>query len=647
MRREHSSGDIRITFLVCLSLSIASVGCTPQDEADPGNERPESSESGAIRPDQANQPSIDEERAGLPGGERADETPPAAAEDDQAAIPDLTAGHEPTPESLEEVFERWMEMILDDDPAMRVAAVEMMAPRREDIAVLLPKHVEKVVRIYSLREREQKLRARRRTLNSLRSEQERLRSAEISVVDLGESGEAGRLRQTLEMMAAEAPVCGVRVRDGSGRGDDVAAFIYVNGRWAWWEEFDSLDWMIPRMTEEKLQKAEQRIAEKEASYAAEMRQAVEAAKDEEIGDVHYGLLVYMDQLDELVALGPAGQFVRAVHRKEGQKFPGKHENPSGEFSERFNARLQRFGRNLRQVISDEQRARFEDLVHDGYLFGVEAVPGSVSWRSSHGMAGRAGMQSQAGGRPGTRSWEYSKPPVPPADAFELPEASAAARILQVEDNAVRRKALQYLAKVDVDARCRQEILDALLAVQMGPPLKRPQHLAAVFTRWVTNADLDQLERLLVEGNLDKTSAMRVFLHMGKLDRQRAVEYINRRAADVARSRLADYKLAENTARLVIVQDKVLPDLLADEGYSGDFGVFEFDSTELNSLYSAIILALVESGEKDRMTYAANLVRDHFPALRAKVVPYLKNTKEYSYLYNMALRFESELRGGSN
>jgi len=383
----------------------------------------------------------------------------------------------------------------------------------------------------------------------------------------------------------------------------------------------------------------------ESSDAA---QDAQAALKEPVEDIHYGLLVYMDQLDERLSLGPVARFVLAVHRREGQEFPPTHEKPEATCPMRFNARIQRFGRNLRQAMSDEERSRFETLVKEGYLFGVETLPDGVNWRSRHGMAGKVGMQSYSIPNSTARRWTFSKPIVPQQDDFDVPDASTAARILRIEEIAVRKEALRYLAKVDMDPRCRKEVLNVLMAVQKEPPLKRSQYLSAVFTRWATAEDLDEVERMLTEGNLSERNLMRVFLHMGKLDQQRAVEYVIQRATGIALAFLADYKLGERVAQMVFVQDRILPDLLAEGRFAKTSERLDsdFDKTELDSLYRAMIVAFLQSGEKDHMIRAANLIRYHFPELKAKAIPYFKNTEKFSFLYNMAIRFESDLKSES-
>jgi len=135
MRKQHPYGNRYVAGVVFVSLMLTSMGCARQDEISRSDDR--SKPSGEIAGDTRNQrvqPSLDKEDEELSKDESTDEAAPVAAvKDDEGNIAQLRTGHSPTPESLKDVFTRWQEMMLDDDADTRVAAVEVMLPRREDI----------------------------------------------------------------------------------------------------------------------------------------------------------------------------------------------------------------------------------------------------------------------------------------------------------------------------------------------------------------------------------------------------------------------------------------------------------------------------------------------------------------------------------
>lgn len=345
-------------------------------------------------------------------------------------------------------------------------------------------------------------------------------------------------------------------------------------------------------------------------------QGCQPGANEKIGDLHYGLLVYVDGLDARVPLGPEAKFVRAVCRRQGQESTlHGMDRPEEEYVNRITA----FGQLLKQAMSQPERESFETAIKDGYIYQVETGPGKVTWRSSKRLAGQAELRRERVDHNTTR-FHHTRPPETAAVDLELPAASVAT-ILRIPDLAVRDAAVYRLSQIELDDSQRQAVLSELMTNEQGGTSPRPRFLVPIVLKLATKADGAVLDRLLSTGKLGSGELVQVFVRLAKLDPPLAVEHAAQRATAENLFYLVDYTRAQEVAQWP-------PTRITDGGNDG-FETFipqkvQLDP-ELRNVYRDIVLAFLKRREEERLYKAIDLIKEHFPELKGTAAPILQSS----------------------
>ncbi len=536
-------------------------------------------------------------------------------------IPDMPSVQEPTAESLKAVVTSCLKSRNADDPETRVAAIKAMLIRPEDLPVIFPElsdsQIELASRLFALFRSSVVSSARHIELNVLRSRQARFaESVEVSdPVSLRDLGDDETLQELSDRFPADLPIYHVDLR-GLGRISEL--FFFVNGRWVWTDEFDEAVEMFleGKFTEEDVEEAERHTQKQLERYP---EPAEQSAGEETIGDLHYGLLVYSGELDRHVRLGPRARYIRAVYRRAGQgNYASSSDLENSDVEDPLGAfvgRVRRFGRDLRDSMSDQERNQLEGLVEEGYFYGIEATEDSVAWRSKKGLEGVV--------------WRRSGPPTPSAEELVLP-LSHAATLLEIRDRAIRTAVLQQLAVLPLDAQVQPGICEALLALIKDPDLRQTVHKRHAFlcyVRWVSQDNCDSLERLMSERDVKMYWVPIAFARLAELDRGRAVEYIGQRAPHgviVFWTMPQSFdtvwrggKPVWNTPFVKIDSEGAY--VRDDSDTDGGGGAADPRSVMLHKLF---VRALLQSGNESKLKMAGHAIEQHHPELKEEAAPYL-------------------------
>lgn len=576
------------------------------------------------------------------------------------SVPGMPTVQEPTAESLKAVVASWQKARFADDPDTRVAAGEAMLPRAEDIPVIFPGLSEQQMGLATraivafrgwagARARNMEL---RHLLDGRQANQAAAaklgEAASVRDMDLSE-----RKQQLIDRSPADLPIYHIDLPFHWYRSE---MFYFANGRWVWMGEFEEMIGMVleGKLTEQAVSGFE-RHAQKELQRRPQS--AGQPAGHEDLGDLHYGLVVYLGALDQHLRLGPRARFVRAAYRREGQSYPIDRSAKASDAKDPLGAlvgRVRRFGKNLRHCMSDQERKRLDALVKEGYFYGVEAARGNLAWRSNKGLEGAVAMRRVSSG-PGSSRTRISRPPQPQPEELVLQPSDAAA-LLETRDRALCTAVIGQLAVLPLDSQCRPAICAALLRQLQDRQSHRyahPRYTLLCYLRWVSWDDCDSLEELLSERHVGRHLLVTAFVRLVELDRERAFQYVRLRAPyetimdwrtpDVFDAAWRGDKPVWNTGFV-----KVGPDgrFVRDGSTAGQSAV---DARSV-AIFKQFVRALLESGEKDRLMLAVNAIEGPHPGdvkttvaeLMEEAIPYLSKHPD-SYLKRQATRFANQVR----
>jgi hypothetical protein len=265
---------------------------------------------------------------------------------------------------------------------------------------------------------------------------------------------------------------------------------------------------------------------------------IRAEQGDDLSDTYYGLLVYLEQMDEHVSLSAKARFVRAHYRKAGQQRAN---------GKAWIERLQGFGRVLRTVMSEGERAKFVELLDDGYYFQVQLKQniGGVQWRSTKGMYLDGAEPLPNSPRP-EKSRKQDDPPQPNPDDLVLP-ISGAADLLTLDDERLVPIVLRHLLQEPVDPEYETAI-SAALVTHLETKLQRHEQsqLHVALLRWFTPAEADIIgaivendpqlssrDGLKAEGGSQRPRTARVAFisRLARFDRARARKWTEKFAKD--------------------------------------------------------------------------------------------------------------------